>query len=149
MGGILPKMGEFCTFSRLNISVIFNDRASLIITDIQKLIPCLSKKHFFNDLDLQYQGQIAHASSIALFCQTGQQDCLQTRSKLTKTYKILLYSKFLLKIIEIFFHFGGKGVKFRTSQPLKRHTYSIQGIKTFKKTQLPLLDNTYCKDIWK
>src|SRR6266581_4423133 len=93
-------MGDFCTFSKLNISVIFDDRASLIITGIQKLISCLSKKYFFNDLDLQYQGQIAHAFSIALFCQTGQQDYLQTCSKLSKKHSSYSWTIHTARIFE-------------------------------------------------
>src|SRR6266581_9018798 len=61
------KMGEFCSFSRLNISVIVDDGASFLITDMYKLLYCLSKKCLFNDLELQCQGQMAHVSSIALF----------------------------------------------------------------------------------
>ena len=74
-----------------------------------KLLYCLSKKCIFNGLELEYQGQMAHVSSIALF--------------------ITIFR--FLKI----FHFGRNGVKFHKSLLLKHHTCTQHiGDHNFKET---------------
>src|SRR6266581_5942447 len=91
MGCILPKKRRFCKFSKLNISVIFNDRASFIITDIWKLIFCLSKKFIFNDLELLYQGQMAHVFGIGLFSSKRATRLSPNTFKTSeKTYRLVL-----------------------------------------------------------
>src|SRR6266496_1973134 len=57
--GQFIKCPNFFKFPMLNIFVMFEDRASCIIADIWELIFYLSEKCIFNDLELQFQGQIA------------------------------------------------------------------------------------------
>src|SRR6266568_9067390 len=104
-------MGEICSFSKLNISVIVDDGASFLITDMYKLLYCLSKKCLFNDLELEYQGQMAHVSSIALFSQE-----MATRLHL-KTFKTSKKQSFILNILQfsdffLFFILEGMGSNF-------------------------------------